>query len=213
MNTANAAQMTKALSERGITSIVVASGSGEILIATAKARLHSSEKVKTILPSAANFDGEKWATTYEGQYITDPAEIARLRDDAKSNSETAIRLGKIEGKGDSQKVFLKSGPVVTMDKKAISEYMKGLDKQDKVRKDQAPDTKKPEGPKVKQQESEAGKKTASNVAKRERASVSQEKGDVGSKVEKTVKKNTDPKVSKGKKIREDAPAPGSVKHE
>lgn len=207
MNTDNATKMTQALAARGHESIVTASG--EILIATAKAKLHAAEKVRTILPSTAKFDGEKWATTYEGQYITDPAEIARVREESKTNEETALRLGKITGKGDKQEVFLKSGPVVELDKKAISEYMKGLDKTAKARKDQAkPETIKK--PAVKQNEGEAGKKTEAVVSKRKSASVKTEEGEAGKKTESLVAKRKKAKAEEAKTLQQEAPKPAAV---
>lgn len=204
MNTENAKKMTQALSLRGHEPIVVASG--DILLATAKAKLHAAEKVRTILPSSAKFDGKKWATTYEGQYVTDPAEIARLRDEAKLNEEAALRLGKISGKGEAQEVFLKSGPVVEMDKKSISEYMKGLDKQAKVRQDQAAAPAKPKAPKAKQSEGEVGSKVAKNVAKKEDPKVVKNEGEAGKENAKTVSKREGATVTKGKKIPLGAPS-------
>jgi hypothetical protein len=204
MNTENATQMTRALAQRGHESIVVASG--DILIATAKAKLHAAEKVRTILPATAKFDGKKWATTYEGQYVTDPAEIARLRDEAKLNDDAALRLGKIQGKGDAQEVFLKSGPVVEMDKKAISEYMKGLDKQEKARSEQAEAPAKPKAPKAKQSEGEVGKRVARNVAKKEDPKVKQDEGEAGKKVARNVARKEDPKTTEGKNFRAEAPS-------
>lgn len=205
MNTDNATKMTKALSERGVTSIVVASG--DILIATAKAKIHAADKIRTILPSSAKFDGKKWATTYEGQYVTDPAEIARLRDESKTNEETALRLGKISGKGESQEVFLKSGPVVNMDKKAISEYMKGLDKTDKARERKTPAAESLNlDPKVKTSEGTVGPKVTRNVTKATNKKANQDEGEAGRQVTKNVEKKADPKVVKGKKIRDEAPS-------
>lgn len=205
MNTENAAKMTKALSERGVTSIVVASG--DILIATAKAKIHAADKIRTILPSSAKFDGKKWATTYEGQYVTDPAEIARLREESKTNEETALRLGKISGKGEAQEVFLKSGPVVSMDKKAISEYMKGLDKTDKAREHKTPAAEPLNlDPKVKTSEGEVGPKVTRNVNKATNKKANQDEGEAGRQVAKTVNKKADPKGIKGKKIRDEAPS-------
>jgi len=208
MNTENVTKMTQALAARGHESIITASG--EILIATSKAKLHAAEKVRTILPSTAKFDGEKWATTYEGQYITDPAELARLREEAKSNEETALRLGKISGKGDKQEAFLKSGPVVELDKKAISEYMKGLDKTTKARKDQATQPEKPKAPAVKQNEGEAGKKTEKTVAKRKTASVKTEESEAGKKTESIVAKRKNAKADEGKNFQQEAPKPAAV---
>ena len=205
MNTENATKMTKALSERGVTSIVVASG--DILIATAKAKIHAADKIRTILPSSAKFDGKKWATTYEGQYVTDPAEIARLREESKTNEETALRLGKISGKGESQEVFLKSGPVVNMDKKAISDYMKGLDKTDKARERKTPAAESLNlDPKVKTSEGTVGPKVTRNVTKATNKKANQDEGEAGRQVAKTVSKKADPKVIKGKKIRDEAPS-------